>query len=176
MTLSLYDISIPASKQLLEAVDHFMTKSALHFNEFGISLDEVINTRLRDDMKPFRSQIAYTVLFIKGSLMALESGEFVRTNDIPDDKSFAELQEFVRTQRTELDQYTPDAVNALTDNEVMIIKLPDIDTPFTATGFMLSFMHPNMYFHASTAYDILRIKGAPLGKRDMLGMMRRKPI
>jgi len=173
MTISLYDISIPSFKQLLESVDSFMSKSALHFNEYGVSFDEVINTQLHNDMKPFRSQIVYTVLFIKGTMIALETGEFVRTNDIPDDKSFAELQRFVREYLIEMDRYTPEAVNALADNEVMIIKLPDIDTPFTASDFVLSFTHPNMYFHASTAYDILRTKGAPLGKRDMLGMIRR---
>jgi hypothetical protein len=46
--------------------------------------------------------------------------------------------------------------------------------PFTAEGFLLSFSLPNFYFHATTAYDILRTKGAPLGKRDFLGALRMK--
>ena len=43
---------------------------------------------------------------------------------------------------------------------------------FTAENFLLSFSQPNFYFHATTAYDILRMKGVPLGKRDYLGAMR----
>ena len=46
--------------------------------------------------------------------------------------------------------------------------------PFTAEGFIQSFSLPNFYFHATTAYDILRSKGAPLGKRDFLGQMKIK--
>jgi uncharacterized protein len=46
--------------------------------------------------------------------------------------------------------------------------------PFTAEGFLMSFSLPNFYFHATTAYDILRSKGVPLGKRDYMGQMRMK--
>jgi hypothetical protein len=44
--------------------------------------------------------------------------------------------------------------------------------PFTADNFLLSFSQPNFYFHAATAYDILRMKGLSVGKRDFLGRMR----
>ena len=46
--------------------------------------------------------------------------------------------------------------------------------PFTAEGFLMSFSLPNFYFHATTAYGILRHKGVPLGKRDFMGRMRMK--
>ncbi|MDE2052181.1 MAG: DUF1993 family protein, partial [Gammaproteobacteria bacterium] len=45
---------------------------------------------------------------------------------------------------------------------------------FTAEDFLLSFALPNFYFHAATAYDILRWKGVPLGKRDFMGRLRLK--
>ncbi len=47
-----------------------------------------------------------------------------------------------------------------------------MEIPFTAENFVLSFSLPNFYFHATTAYDILRMKGVPLGKLDYLGQMR----
>ena len=46
---------------------------------------------------------------------------------------------------------------------------------FTAENFLLSFSQPNFYFHAATAYDILRWKGVPIGKRDFTGKPRTKP-
>ena len=46
---------------------------------------------------------------------------------------------------------------------------------FTAEDFLLSFSQPNFYFHCATAYDILRMKGVPVGKRDFLGRVRIKP-
>jgi hypothetical protein len=44
----------------------------------------------------------------------------------------------------------------------------------TGEGFLMSFSLPNFFFHATTAYDILRHKGAPLGKRDFMGKMKLK--
>ena len=46
--------------------------------------------------------------------------------------------------------------------------------PFTAEEFLMSFSLPNFFFHATTAYDILRHKGVPLGKRDFMGRLRIK--
>jgi len=54
----------------------------------------------------------------------------------------------------------------------VIFKLGANQMPFTTENFVLSFSLPNLYFHATTAYDILRMKGVPLGKRDFLGQMR----
>ena len=45
---------------------------------------------------------------------------------------------------------------------------------FTGANFLLSLSQPNFYFHASTAYAILRAQGVPIGKRDFMGMPRMK--
>jgi hypothetical protein len=50
----------------------------------------------------------------------------------------------------------------------------DFKLPFTAENFLLSFSLPNFHFHATTAYDILRMKGVPLGKPDYMGQLRLK--
>ncbi len=55
-----------------------------------------------------------------------------------------------------------------------VFHIRDFKMPFTAEGFLMSFSLPNFYFHATTAYDILRSKGVPLGKRDYMGQMRMK--
>ena len=56
----------------------------------------------------------------------------------------------------------------------MIFQLGPNKLPFVAESFLLSFSMPNLHFHATTAYDILRMKGAPLGKRDYMGQLRMK--
>jgi uncharacterized protein len=55
-----------------------------------------------------------------------------------------------------------------------VFQLGERKLPFTAEGFLLSFSLPNFYFHATTAYDILRMKGVSLGKRNFLGQLRMK--
>jgi hypothetical protein len=56
----------------------------------------------------------------------------------------------------------------------MRFTLGDRHMDFTAESFLLSFSQPNFYFHATTAYDILRWKGLSIGKRDFLGKLRLK--
>ena len=77
------------------------------------------------------------------------------------------------TPATRCEKLTPADVNAL-DGKDIIFQIRDTKMPFTAENFLLSFSLPNFYFHATTAYDILRTKGVPLGKRDFLGRMRMK--
>ena len=64
-------------------------------------------------------------------------------------------------------------VDALYGRDVTF-QAGDMKLPFTAENFLLSFSQPNLFFHATTAYDILRHKGVPLGKRDFLGPLRLK--
>jgi hypothetical protein len=68
---------------------------------------------------------------------------------------------------------TREEVNSFEGREVEFV-VGDRRVPYHAEDFLLSFSQPNFYFHATTAYDILRWKGVPVGKRDFMGMVRRK--
>jgi uncharacterized protein len=89
------------------------------------------------------------------------------------DLDYVGLQGLVTEARTELSAWTREDVNALIGRDVTF-KLGDRALPFTAEGFLMSFSLPNFFFHATTAYDILRQKGAPIGKRDFLGRPKLK--
>jgi uncharacterized protein len=56
----------------------------------------------------------------------------------------------------------------------VVFQVRDLKRIFTAEGFLMSFSLPNFHFHATTAYDILRSKGVPLGKLDYMGTLRLK--
>ena len=83
------------------------------------------------------------------------------------------LQGLVTETREMLSALTPEMVNALGGKDV-IFQLGEHKLPFTAEGFLMSFSLPNFYFHATTAYDILRTNGVPLGKRDFMGRLKMK--
>ncbi|MCG8440712.1 MAG: DUF1993 domain-containing protein, partial [Caulobacterales bacterium] len=70
--------------------------------------------------------------------------------------------------KTYLQGLTPETVDALEEGEV-VFSVGDRVMPFRTPDFLLSFSVPNFHFHATTAYDILRVNGAPLGKRYYLG-------
>ena len=72
-----------------------------------------------------------------------------------------------------LQQLAPTEGNTLEGKDVTF-QIRDTTIPFAAERFIQSFPLPNFNFHATTAYDILRAKGVPLGKRDFLGRLRLK--
>ena len=70
-----------------------------------------------------------------------------------------------------LEALDAEQVNALAGKE-MFFRMGDFEIPFTAENFVLSFSLPNFYFHATTAYDMLRMAGVQIGKFDYLGQVR----
>jgi len=172
MAFSLYDATVANYLQILGAVDGLLTKSLAHFRDKGIDPAEVVETRLASDMLPFRFQVVSVAHHSRGAMEAARNGVFVPSSGKPD-LDFAALQALVSDARNELSALTPEAVNALLGRDVTF-KLGERALPFTAEGFLMSFSLPNFFFHATTAYDILRHKGAPLGKRDFMGRLNLK--
>jgi len=172
MAISLYDISVASYLQVLGGVAGVLDKGAAHCAANGIDLNDVVETRLIEDMRPFRFQIVSVAHHSLGAIQALQSGLFKPpSNDAELD--YAGLQQLVANARDELQKCTREAVNALEGKEVAF-ELGGRRMPFVNEDFVLTFSLPNLYFHATTAYDILRMKGVPLGKRDFMGQLRMK--
>ena len=172
MKLSLYEASVPGYVQTLTAVSGFLDKGLAHCRENSMDPEAMAETRLYADMLPLRFQIHSVVHHSLGTIEAMHSGVFRPPGDLPQD-DYAALQALVLRTREALQQCQPDAINAREGAEI-IFEFRKNKLPFTAEGFLLSFSLPNFYFHATTAYDILRSKGVPLGKRDYLGALRMK--
>jgi len=87
---------------------------------------------------------------------------------------FAELQAMIGKAETALEAFTPDEVNGWGGKD-LDLQIGPRRLAFTSETLILSFSLPNFHFHAVTAYDILRSRGVPLGKRDYEGQLRTKP-
>ena len=172
MTVSLYEICVPNYLQTLGAVGVFLDKAQAHFREGNVSLDEIVETRLYPDMLPFRFQIQSVVHHSLGAVEGLKVGVFRPPSGLPQ-HSYAELQGLVANAGEALQKVSREIVDARAGAD-MVFEIRGTKVPFTTEGFVLSFSLPNFYFHATTAYDILRSKGVPVGKRDYLGRMRLK--
>jgi uncharacterized protein len=172
MAFSLYDATVANYLQILGAVGGFLEKSLPHFREKGIDPAEIVEARMAPDMLPLRFQIVSVAHHSRGAIEAAKTGVFSPSAGKPD-LDYAALQALVSEARNELAALTPDSVNALAGRDVTF-KLGERALPFTAEGFLMSFSLPNFFFHATTAYDILRHKGAPLGKRDFMGRLKLK--
>ncbi|MFO0689348.1 MAG: DUF1993 domain-containing protein [Myxococcota bacterium] len=171
MSTSLYALCVPSYLQTLGAVAGFLEKGRLHCQSAGIDLQSLVEFRLAPDMLPFRFQIVSVLHHSLGTIQALETGRFGPPTDGGLD--YAGLQKQVAEAQEKLKGLSAAAIDRHAGRDVLF-QLGDMKLPFVAEDFVLSFSFPNFYFHAATAYDILRLKGVPLGKGDFLGAMRMK--
>lgn len=172
MSISLYDVSVATYLQVLKGASGFLEKGRVHCEEKGIDLAGIVDTRLYPDMLPFRFQVVSVAHHSLGAIKGLEAGIFSPSGG-PPDADYGHLQKLVADAVRELEAYTPDNVNALAGKD-MFFGMGDRKIPFTAENFILSFSLPNLFFHATTAYNILRQAGVPIGKRDFTGPLRIK--
>ncbi len=172
MATSLYDLSVTNYLQTLGGMEGFLGRGLAHFQENKIDPNEIVEARLHPDMLPFRFQVLATAHHSIGAIRGVKAGLFAPPTQLPP-LDYTGLQKALTEAREALQQLTPADVNAHEGKDVTF-QIRDTKIPFTAEGFVQSFSLPNFYFHATTAYDILRSKGVPLGKRDFLGRLRLK--
>ena len=171
MAVSLYDLTVPSYLQTLGAMEGVLSKGADYCKEKNIDPNSIVETRLAPDMAPFRFQIVAVAHHSAGAIKGVKAGAF--GPPAPSTADYAGLQKLVAEAREALEKAAPAEVNSCEGKDV-IFSVGDRKLPFTAEGFLQTFSLPNFYFHATTAYDILRSKGVPLGKRDFLGKMKIK--
>ena len=167
--MELYDVAVGSYRQTLEASAGVLQKGAQYCQENGIALQEVVDSRLHPDMYSFHFQVVCITHHSLGAIRGIEAGEFAPP-DYPD-TDYEGLQAMTQNTLDVLTDMRPEDLNALAGRK-LVFKLGGNEIPFTAENFVLSFSLPNFYFHATTAYDILRSKGVPLGKRDFIGKLK----
>jgi hypothetical protein len=172
MAISLYEATVERYLQTLGAVAGFLDKGAAHCLETGADSAELVATRLYPDMLPLAFQVWSVAHHSNGAIEGAKAGVFAPPSPMPE-MDYAALQQVVADARGKVGALTPDEVNALQGRD-MVFQIGERKMPFVVEGFLLSFSLPNFFFHATTAYDILRSKGVKLGKRDFMGAMRLK--
>ncbi len=172
MTFSLYAATIPSYCQILGAVADFIDKAEAFCTEKGMAPEELIQARLAADMQPFAYQVKSTLVHSLGAIEGVRKGVFSPDMTAPP-KDFAALK--ARTVETfaALEAIEAAEIDSFVGRD-MRFAFGDRHVDYSAENFLLSFSQPNFYFHATTAYDILRWKGVHIGKRDFLGKTRRK--
>lgn len=170
MPISFHAASVGSYLQMLDGVAGVLAKGASHAAEAGLDLQQIVMTRLHENMMPFHFQVVSVAHHSWGAIQGMRSGSF-RPPSFELDKSYAELQALVAEARDELAALDESEVEALAGKS-LVFKLGRAEIPFTNTNYLLSFSLPNFYFHTTTTYDILRMLGVPLGKRDYIGQMK----
>ena len=172
MATSLYDLSVTCFLQTLGGVAGFLDKGLAHFTANNVDPNEIVEARLIPDMLPFRFQVQAVAHHSLGAIEGVKSGVFLPPSNLAP-LDFRGLQKLIADTRERLKAMTPQEVNGFEGKDVTF-QIGERKMPFVAEGFLLSFSLPNFHFHAATAYDILRMKGVPIGKRDYMGQFRLK--
>jgi len=150
----------------------FLDKGLAYCKEMEASADEIVEKRVAADMLPFRFQIHAIVHHSLGAIEGMKAGVFRPPGERPK-HTYAELQTLLAETEATLQKLPRAEIDALEDKD-LTFEIRDRKMNFTNKGFLFSFSLPNFYFHATTAYDILRERGVPLGKRDFMGALRLK--
>ncbi|KIX05339.1 uncharacterized protein Z518_06211 [Rhinocladiella mackenziei CBS 650.93] len=159
--ITLYDAAVVPVIRALRNLSHILKKGETYANDKGIPHSELLEASIAPDMKPLTFQVQ----------IASDSAKFLAVrvagvNNMPmedNEKTFEELQTRITATINFLEAVKKEDFDGKEDNEIMVR-----DIKFTGLSYVTSFALPNFYFHAVTAYDILRMKGVDIGKKDYL--------
>lgn len=168
MTFSLYEAFVPSCIQIMQAGQGWIEKCKVS----DLPEDELANARLQEDMLPFAYQVKSMIVHSVGAIEGVRKGSFS-----PDLSAPATEMEQMRLNlgaaENNLRALSKGEVDSFVGGEThFVFEQRKIDLPFASEDFLLSFSQPNFYFHATTAYAILRMKGLDVGKTDFLGKVR----
>jgi hypothetical protein len=165
MSTGFYDIALPGVVQTLTGLDGILDKAAAFCAAKNIDPTVLINYRLAPDMFPLARQIQIMTDQAKGMAARLAGIEIPSFPDT--ESSIPELK--ARIAKTL--QFIADAPKAKIDGAAdakIELKVAGADMTFTGRDYVVRFVLPNFYFHAATAYNLLRHAGVEIGKRDFL--------
>lgn len=166
MTLSMYSASVPVFSRMLKNLLAVFEKAEAFAAEQNIDLQTFVETRLAPDMIPLSGQVQIATDGAKGVSSRLAQKPLPSWAD--DEVTFADLKARLQKGIDYLATFTPEEFVG-SDDRTVTIKIGGNDTELSGETYLLNRGLPNFFFHVTTAYDILRHKGVPIGKKDYLG-------
>lgn len=166
MQHSMYQASVPAFQQTLTALTGILSKAEAHLRERGGDPAEYLEARLAPDMFPFLRQVQVATDHAKGATARLAGRDVPKYDDT--ERSFAELNERIARTMTFISSVEPAEIDGSEERQISLMIRGE-PRSYAGQHYLRHFALPNFYFHATTAYGILRHKGVPLGKADFIG-------
>jgi hypothetical protein len=167
MPVSMYSISVPVFMQHLNGLAGVLDKAAAHAAARKIKEEDLLAMRLAPDMFPLLRQVrAATDHAMNGAGRPAGKEPLKFAND---ETTIAQLKERIAKAIEFLKGIKPAELDGSEAKEIKITFPNGNVREFTGQSLLLGNSLPNFYFHATTAYDILRQCGVEIGKRDFMG-------
>ena len=167
MSISMYKASAPIFVQFLTSLSNVLDKAAAHVEAKKIDPSALIDARLFPDMFPLARQVRSATDHANsacGRLAGVEPPKFDNK-----ETTIAELKERIGKTVDFIRGLKPEQIDGTEDKQITFTFPSGATREFTGQSLLLNFCLPNFYFHATTAYDILRHNGVEVAKRDFMG-------
>jgi hypothetical protein len=168
MAISMHSASLPVIVRVLGNLSAWLDKAAAHAQARKFDPQVLVNARLYPDMLPLSAQVQIACDSAKACVARLAGVEVPRHED--NEKTLDELK--ARIAKT-LDFVQGVPAAQIDGSEARAISIPRRQKdPLEMQGefYLKHYALPNLFFHATTAYGILRHNGVELGKADFLGL------
>ncbi|MDQ1920209.1 DUF1993 domain-containing protein [Massilia pseudoviolaceinigra] len=166
MTFSMYDASVPVFKQILTSLSAVIDKAEAHATEKKIEPAALLQARLYPDMFPFLRQVQVAADFAKGCCARLAGVDVPRYEDT--EQTFADLKERIAKTLAFINGLPQDGIEASAQRDISTSSGANAKH-FKGQVYLVHYALPHFYFHATTAYAILRHNGVEVGKKDFIG-------
>jgi hypothetical protein len=166
MTISMFQASVPRLINVLNNLSHILDKAQAHIDTKKIDATALIQFRLFPDMLNFTRQVQIASDTAKGVVARLAGVDIPVYED--NEQSIADLKARIAKTIDFIQGFKPEQIDGTEDKDI-IVKRGEKETHYKGMQFLLGHAIPNVYFHTTTAYAILRHNGVEVGKRDYLG-------
>jgi len=166
MTISMYQASVPRFANVLGNLSNILDKAQAHVDAKKLDAAALTNFRMYPDMFPFTRQVQIACDTAAGLVARLAGVEILvhENNEV----TFADLKARIAKTIAFMQSIPAEKIDGTEDKDI-VTKRGDKETHYKGMQFLLGHAVPNVYFHVSTAYNILRHNGVEIGKRDYLG-------
>jgi hypothetical protein len=162
----MYSMSVPVFVKTLGSLSVILDKAGAHAEAKKIDPSVLLGARLFPDMFPLTKQVQVACDFAKGSVARLAGQEPPKYDD--NEASIADLKARIARTVEYIEGYT-ESQFANSEAREVTLKIRDKELVYKGLPYLAHIALPNFFFHATTAYDILRHNGVELGKRDFIG-------
>ncbi len=166
MTISMYQASVPRFANVLGNLSNILDKAQAHVDAKKLDAATLTNFRLFPDMFPLARQVQIACDTAKGLVARLAGVEIPAYED--NEVTIADLKARIAKTIAFMQSIPAEKIDGTEDKDI-VTKRGDKETHYKGMQFLLGHAVPNVYFHVTTAYNILRHNGVEIGKRDFLG-------
>lgn len=166
MTISMYQASVPPLMRMLNNLAGILEKAAAHAETRKIDPAVLIGSRLYPDMFPLARQVQIATDNAKGCAARLAAMDPPRYEDT--ETTFPELVARLRKTVDFLATFQPAQIDG-SEERTITLAMRHGTLTFPGQTYLLNYALPNVYFHVTTVYAILRHNGVEIGKQDFLG-------